>query len=405
MAGSWTCSADPLNEFHSSAIRALAPTERPGTRAHVALIGSFLLLSFVLWPIYLFPAGYPQPMSFGFICAIGLLGLLEPEAIARQLRQQEVLLIAAFVGYTFLVNSLVAITGQDPEPLLYSLYYTQALLACLVVVFVFRNWAQAPMALHGAIVLALLIQAVTFLVIGITEGERAMLLFGNPNQLGFFALLALGYVLHLHTMAASSRLSTVIGAGIAIALVLLSLSKAAIVASIVMLLLFVCLGPFKGTILRRGRPFLILAMPALLGLLIFLYRDEIAFANVVIDRLSAIGLSEDDSLAGRGYSRIAIWPQYLFLGAGEGLVDRWGTKTEIHSMLGTLLFSYGLPGIVIIASLFAVIWRRNRRGMLIYGLPILLYSLTHQPMRQPMMWILLLLIAHGAMSRPRLRSR
>lgn len=394
-----------MNDFQSAAILALAPKERYGSRIHVALIGGLLLIGFVLWPIYVFPPGYPQPMSFAFVCAIGLLGLFEPEAIARLLRQQEILLIVAFVGYTFLVNSVVAIAGQDPEPLLYSVYYAQALLACLVVAFVFRSWAHAPTALHRAIVLALLIQAAVLAVTGIAEGGRAMLLFGNPNQLGFFALLALGYVLHLHTLAASSRISTIAGAGIAIALVLASLSKAAIVASIVMLLLFVCLGPFKGAIARRAKPFLILAIPGLLGLLIYLYRDEIAFADIVIDRLSTIGVSEDDSLTGRGYSRITAWPQYLFFGAGEGLVERWRTQTEIHSMLGTLLFSYGVPGVVIVVSLFVIIWRRNSRGMIIYGLPILLYSLTHQPMRQPMMWMLLLLIAHAAMPRPALRLR
>ncbi len=89
-----------------------------------------------------------------------------------------------------------------------------------------------------------------------------------------------------------------------------------------------------------------------------------------------------------------MWPQYLLLGAGEGLLERWEYPREIHSMFGTLIFSYGLPGLAFVCALLAVAWRRNARDFLIYFVPILLYSVVHQPMRQAMMWILLILLAH-----------
>ena len=61
-------------------------------------------------------------------------------------------------------------------------------------------------------------------------------------------------------------------------------------------------------------------------------------------------------------------------------------------MFGTVIFSYGLPGLAIVCALLAVVWRRNARDFIIYFLPVLLYSMVHQPMRQPMMWSLLILV-------------
>jgi O-antigen ligase len=239
--------------------------------------------------------------------------------------------------------------------------------------------------------MALVVQAIALVVMGIGEG-RATLFFGNPNQLSLFALLALAYLLLLHSAARTSGIVLAIGIATAVALILVALSKAAMVSAFVMLALALLFLPVRNRWILRLRPVAIVVLPvAVVGFIVF-FRDEFALVNSVLDRLADIGVSADDSLTGRGYSRILEWPQFLLFGAGEGLTERFGVQFEIHSMFGTLLFSYGLPGLLLVLALLAVTARRAPKQFVVLFVPVLLYSLTHHPMRQPMLWALLLFI-------------
>ena len=234
----------------------------------------------------------------------------------------------------------------------------------------------------------------TFAVTVPVQGVRATLLFENPNQLGFFGLLALAFILLLQRYTGYPAIVAACGAVVSVLFVLLSLSKGAMLAVFLLLFLYLLLSPLRDRRLQRLRPVLLIAFPLALLTLALIYRDQIAMLGAVSDRLAQIGSSNDDSFAGRHYLRILIWPQYLILGGGEGLFGRWEYPKEIHSMFGTVIFSYGLPGLAIVCALLAVVWRRNARDFIIYFLPVLLYSMVHQPMRQPMMWSLLISFAH-----------
>ena len=98
-------------------------------------------------------------------------------------------------------------------------------------------------------------------------------------------------------------------------------------------------------------------------------------------RFESIGIQTDDSLAGRGYERIWLHPEMNLLGGGEGAVWRWESsmrnKTEIHSSWGTILFSYGIPGVILMAVFF---WRLVPRLGLASLIPfgaVFLYGITH----------------------------
>jgi hypothetical protein len=149
-----------------------------------------------------------------------------------------------------------------------------------------------------------------------------------------------------------------------------------------------------------------LIVPAVILAVAVLYREQIELAGTVLDRLEDIGRSGDDTFGGRGYTRILQWPVYLAFGAGEGVLERWGQPFELHSMFGTLLFSYGLPGLGLFLLLMALLLRRHPRNFVVYVTPILLYSLTHQPMRQWMMWGVFVLLAWlGSAPKGRLVTR
>jgi len=360
----------------------------------VSATAALLAIAFVVWPIYVFPSGYPQPITIALLTTMLWALCRDPSLLASLLRQPELGLLVIFLAYTIAVNTVIAVVEQSAEPLLHSLFYVQVLVGCAVTLFVLRTESRAPQLIYLAVTLALMTQFVALLFTGITDGMRATLLFGNPNQLGLFALLSLGYLLLLHRVVNGSLVLTAVSATIAVVLVLVSLSKAAIASAIVMLALVGLMGPFRDRSARRLRPLLLLVIPLLLIALLVGYKEELSFIDAVVDRLNSIGQSSDDNLVSRGYSRIIGWPQYLLLGAGEGLVGRWNVNYEIHSMIGTLLFSYGLAGTVLVAMFLVLVLRRNHRDFIIFVVPILLYSLTHHPMRQPLMWSFFLLIAH-----------
>jgi len=114
--------------------------------------------------------------------------------------------------------------------------------------------------------------------------------------------------------------------------------------------------------------------------------------RVVLARILNTGQDSDDNLAGRGYSRIVDCYDYLFFGAGEGLDFRFNNPIELHSTFGTLLFCYGLIGLYIIVRLMRLIICKLGFEALIYFLPLTIYSLSHNGLRSPLLWLFLMLV-------------
>jgi hypothetical protein len=114
----------------------------------------------------------------------------------------------------------------------------------------------------------------------------------------------------------------------------------------------------------------------------------------VVARLNNIGGQSDDSLQGRGYDRLWLYPQYLLFGAGEQGLERFPeTDIELHSTLGAVLFGYGVVG----AGLFGLLlWRLFRLAGwwdFLYLAPAFAYGLAHQGLRFTLFWTLFALIA------------
>ena len=357
-----------------------------------AVLSLLLFFAMVAWPLYVLPPGYPQPVTIVLFCACVWLFFTRPEGLLRCLLGQEVLLVTIFVAYTTIVNLFFATLHQNLEPIRYSIFYVQVWVACIVVYHYVRSNRLAIKALYYGVLTSLILQfALVFMFVG-SDVVRQTGTFNNPNQLGFYAVLALGFVVVLKPRMRGSNLVFAVGVMAAVLLALLSLSKAAVVAMLSLLMLSAAVARPRRQFWARIRPLLMLAVPVLAVSAVIVFREDIELIQNVVDRLAIIGLDSDDSLGQRGYGRITEWPQYLVFGAGEGLLYRWDLQREIHSMFGTLVFSYGLPGTIVFLSLLAVAWRRNARDCLVVVPPILLYSLTHHPLRQPMMWVLLVLI-------------
>jgi hypothetical protein len=173
----------------------------------------------------------------------------------------------------------------------------------------------------------------------------------------------------------------------------LSLSKAGIIST---LLLFLSLPlsntlPRHYTLLLLGAAIMVSAF-ALFSFSIVEQLESNERISRTISRLENIGQESDDSAAGRGYDRVLQNPGYLIIGAGEGGYDRFeGSRKgyELHSGLGTLLFSYGVMGFgLFLLLLHAVAARNNPYILVLFGL-VILFGVVHQNIRFTHFWVFL----------------
>jgi len=173
-----------------------------------------------------------------------------------------------------------------------------------------------------------------------------------------------------------SPLKTTGAFGVILFLSLLSLSKAAMAGVAIIVLIYALRQPRIAVAVTIGMAVLLVALPA---------GNRLA-TNAVI-RLSGVGTQNDDNAEGRGYDRIWLNPHYLAMGAGEGDYKRFNVfgGKELHSVFGTLLFSYGIPGFTL-AMLFIYLVLRGQGVHVWPMLPVGIYGLTHQGLRFTLLW-------------------
>jgi hypothetical protein len=98
---------------------------------------------------------------------------------------------------------------------------------------------------------------------------------------------------------------------------------------------------------------------------------------------------------GRGYDRIWNHPWHLAFGAGEGAYGRFrsGYLGEMHSSVGTLLFSYGIAGCLLLIFFLILVIKQNKFTEYFILIPLLIYSLTHMGLRFSYFWIVIAFLA------------
>ncbi|HEY7771472.1 hypothetical protein [Longimicrobium sp.] len=364
----------------------------PPGRARVAAEGIaaglwwlFLLFS----PVAVFRSGMPQPGDWIAALVVALLvasGLLRrslrfPAAALRPLRP-----LMVFVGYTFLITTAWTVWLGRVEMMIFPMFYLFNL--CVLaggLILLAERGAAFLRTTAWLIAVSVWVQALIPLFISLPGhhgGVRATLFFNNPNQLGYYAMLAgcicaVAYNNRLITLRV--LLLTLVSAGW---LAMLSLSKAAML-SIAALIVF--------QVVRR--PALLvpsLAAVMLGGPVVGARLMELPQVERTLTRFASMGKQDDDSLAGRGYDRIAQKPEYLVLGAAEGAYDRFEAMaegSELHSALGSLVFCYGIIGTLSL-SLFVLrtFWLVSFSDMLVL-VPVVFYNATHQGLRFTHLWI------------------
>ncbi|MFT5467906.1 MAG: hypothetical protein ACI8UO_003014 [Verrucomicrobiales bacterium] len=348
------------------------------------LIGVLCVVYLVAKPFYLFSSGLPQVADMVVILMLGLVFLggmsLKTGALASFLK-----ICAIFSTYTVIVSLIWGLVLNDLKVAASASYYVfnVGMAAIVVAGFSFSGEKFSRILALGVAISVGLQAALAIVLAGASPG-RETLFFNNPNQLGYWGLLSTTIFCVTMRRIRWPVLAQVFVFVAAAYLVALSLSKAAGISLALLLTLH-----FSKSFWQFGL-FLIGSLA-----IVFVFQDT-AIGENLANRLSNIGHQSDDSLGGRGYDRILDHPEHLIFGAGEWGLERFPNESnEMHSIFGTVLFSYGVIGFGLFV--FLIVRHIPVRDW-IYLIPPFAYGVTHQGLRSTLFWVLLATLAATATS-------
>ncbi len=346
-------------------------------------------LYILLFPVYVFKSGMPQPgdmLMLLLVPAVFLTGSnrLFPAAIlpTRALILFTAYIVLVNVAWTIALDTYALVDTKDG--FLFTLtYYIYNAIFFLLALVLYTRYRERFLWLTLQLTLASVVLQVLISFVFSRGATRSAVLFNNPNQLGYFAVLSASILCFGRRRLGLGTLPATIGLLASAYLALLSSSKAALGATAILVIVGLLSNPR------------FIVVSALGALLLLVSSDKVTEA---IDRTR--NRFDTDESAGffeeRGYDRIMDNKQHWFFGAGEGGYRRFKETSvigahELHSSAGTIFFCYGFIGSV----LFAVFcWRVLEGGRLRYVLmllPAFAYGLTHQGLRFTLLWVLLAL--------------
>ncbi len=344
----------------------------------------------VLVPIYLWSSGLPQPGDWMllFLAPLTLRGWRGKLPANTEGTWRAVIV---FTGYVVLVNLIWSVVlNQWSMNLkqgfwLSATFYIYNALMYLIVLVLYTKFGERFLWFTAKILIAALLLQALLSFVSTRGGLRATVLFNNPNQLGYYALVSVSLLFLLERRSYVSSLEVTLGTVAASYLALISASKAALGA--IGLLVIAGLLVRLRTMLSIGVVFLLLLyVPSPM-------QDAIDRTLTRFDNDVSLGFFEE-----RGYDRIWNHPEHWVMGAGEGGYLRFSESTairahEIHSSVGTLFFSYGIVGTTIFAVFTLIVLRRKGLRTWLLVLPTMAYGMTHQGLRTTLFWVLLAIVA------------
>jgi hypothetical protein len=340
----------------------------------------------VMFPMYVFPSGLPQPSDVLAIVLLpfalrGWSGALHRSS-ARALRALlwfTLWVVLVDYGWMLILGKFDLIGGD--AFILVPSYYLFNGAVFLVFLVLYQRYGERLLWLTLHVVLfTVVLNVVLSFARPSSHGGRGIVMFNNPNQLGFYALLCATVLALGRRRLGFGVLKAAVGFAACAYLSLLSASKAALGGTALLFLV---------SMLTNPRTIVVLALVSVA--LLFAggpVDDAITKAQTRFEKTSEYGFFEE-----RGYDRITEHKEYWLLGAGESGLSRFKGESvmsshELHSSAGTLFFSYGVVGCVLfLAFIFRVLQGATiRSGLLL--VPAMSYTAAHQGLRFTMLWVL-----------------
>lgn len=355
-------------------------------------------LYFIMNPFYFWQSGLPQIADFIFILLIILYILTNRFSLPFNNSNKSFILVGfVLIFYIFFINFIWILLLQTTDRfLLSSFFYLYNFTAVIIILSLYKTYKKIIIkTTYYAILISVIIQTILYFTGGGFTGGRMTVSFNNPNQLGYFALISASILIFTSNKIKVDTKWFFVGIICLFVLVFASLSKAAIL-SFIGLIFFFLLARTENKKLKRNMIYSVILMVLAVGVI---YNttpiiQENHLINSVQNRIKAIGSDSDDSPQGRGYDRISEYPQFWIFGAGEGQYSRFkNQRIEFHSTLGNIQVSYGIFGSLLFLSLLFIALKKDNYKSWYILLFIMMYGLTHNGIRNSMLWILLALMA------------
>lgn len=356
-------------------------------------------------PLYFFRSGTLQlsDMLFALLFLMVVFSgrpLFNDQKTTRWIACFFICLIYQFAVNAFWYYNVQTTLRADTSFLKSTLYYVFNFLVCISIFQLasLRGFSYTLRLYLIGTALSLFVAAIGVLLQYEGRG-RATGTFNNPNQLGYFSIVILTAVTYFaKNIRPSIRILLVM---LCITLSIMSLSKASILATSVLLFAY-----FINSRDRIGAGKLVSVMLSIIavGVLIYIlmYADweSLNEQQLIISlrkRLGSITTENDSALgASRGYDRMKEIGGWIVTGVGEGANYRFLTMPgkEVHSLYASVIVSYGMIGFFTMTWLVGSAITNNRsviRSLLCFS-GVLAYCVTHNGVRSTLLWALIAML-------------
>lgn len=354
-------------------------------------------LYLVLKPFYFWSSGVPQVSDFIMVLMISLFISIKHnyKIILKNTNLMMIMLVFTFfsIGVNLVWSILLSSTDMI-APSIYLFYNCLIFIIISIMTQLYRS--EMIKATYYFAVISITTQFCLFIIQGGFSGVRNTTAFNNPNQLGYYSLLVASIIIFCSNRLNFFTKTTLISLFLGLILAFSSLSKAAILSYIGVLLTYIV----SKLISRKYTKKILLIIFTIVGIYFFIdlttnFFEENQLFRAVEVRIENIGQDSDDNIQGRGYDRIADYPEYWLFGAGEGEYQRFPGPlqgNELHSTLGNIQISYGLIGLISFLLVIYYALKPNHYRFLYIIFFLLLYGLTHNGLRNSLFWILIAMI-------------
>jgi hypothetical protein len=351
-----------------------------------------------LAPIYVFESGLPQPADL-LIFTVSSLGIGLYLLKARIVFDRVFATLGVMVALFAAINLSYSFYYGDSKFYYAILYYIFNMIAFGTTAIIFHDNPDRAFSIARIATIAALFLEITWIILFDSNAKhRETGSFNNPNQLGYWSILAAATLLVFNEKRKMPLLD-LIAILLAGYLIMLSLSRAALAGYI--LIMGALMLSKSISVYAKSAAALLVCMVILLKALtldpgepLFQVPD---FADKVTERLDLASQNDPEKFEERGYQRLWQYPEYLLFGSGEGAFWRFmdvvyagrseASGLEIHSGLATLLFSYGIFGFTLFCTFIYTIFQRAPILYWVTLVAVMSYGLTHQHIRFTGFWI------------------
>lgn len=337
----------------------------------------FLILSLFMSQFYIWSSGLPQFSQifivlafFGFVIKYKVINVSSTK------------LLFIFLSYVILVNSVwFFVNSFDASYIVSTIYWVFNFLTFTLLmnlkkesVRVYFKW------LLKIIFFSYVLEIVIWLVGSGRYGfaPRYNGFFNDPNQMAFWVLSTCS----IYLCVSEKKIKNIIVLMLAILLLLLTLSRSALIGVPFLAIAFVM--KQKGSLLNK----MLFAMFSLIGIaIVSLYFYSKGFFDSIISRL-ILGIEEKGSqVEDRGFDALLDYPEHLFFGAGQGGYYLYTpVGNEIHSTWLGILFYYGSFGLFLFLAFLYKIFKKLTFADKILFLGPMFYGFTTYNARTTIFW-------------------